>query len=387
MMGDRFPRARPSIEPGTILSPGTVFFLASDLGSRGSARQLALVAGGLPRDRFHAAVGVLGDGDTPIARQLRHLGIPVHAIPVRHALDVRGLRMLRRIVGDANPAVVHGWGPAAVRAARVVASSDGEGGNVPRLVASSASMPGGGLKRWLTTRRLRRCDRVVAATWAEGERYRRLGVAADRLTRIAPGIALPEIGTDRALALRELGLPANAKFIAVAGGLEPISGFKAAIWAFDMVRYEHPNWHLVIVGDGPDRMLLEEFGRAIMFDDFRIRFVGSRSDLPQLLVHADLVWITHERGGISLALEAMVAARPVLGWKNAELAEIIEDGQTGLLVPFGERAMLAAASYPLLDDADLRRKFGDAGWERAGKHFSAAHAIEQFARLYEELAR
>jgi glycosyltransferase involved in cell wall biosynthesis len=49
--------------------------------------------------------------------------------------------------------------------------------------------------------------------------------------------------------------------------------------------------------------------------------------------------------------------------------------------------MLAAASYPLLDDADLRRKFGDAGWERAGKHFSAAHAIEQFARLYEELAR
>src|SRR6185437_13563870 len=45
MMGDRFPRARPSIEPGTILSPGTVFFLASDLGSRGSARQLeAIVA-------------------------------------------------------------------------------------------------------------------------------------------------------------------------------------------------------------------------------------------------------------------------------------------------------------------------------------------------------
>ncbi|HEY2909602.1 MAG TPA: glycosyltransferase family 4 protein, partial [Gemmataceae bacterium] len=319
-------------------------------------------------------------------QQLRRLGIPIHAIPVRHAFDVRGLRLLRRIVGDLSPQVVHAWGPAAIRAARIIASSDGDGGNVPRLVASSASLPGAGIKGWLTARRLRRCDRVVAATWSEGDRYRRLGVAADRLTRIAPGIAMPEMGTDRALALRELGLPAEAKFIAVAGSLESISGFKAAIWAFDMVRYEHPDWHLVIFGDGPDRVLLEEFGRAIMFDDFRIHFAGSRSDLPQLLVHADLVWITHERGGASLAVEAMAAARPVLGWKSAELAEIIEDGQTGLLVPFGERAMLSAASYPLLDDPDLRRKLGDAGWERAGKHFSATHAIEQFARLYEELA-
>src|SRR6185437_4344308 len=317
MMGDRFPRARPSNEPGTILSPGTIFFLASDLSSRGSARQLALVAAGLPRDRFHAVVGVLGDGDTPIAQHIRGLGIPVHAIPVRHAIDLRGLRILRRIVGDANPQVVHAWGPAAVRASRVIAAYHGEEGNVPRLVASAASLPGGGLKGWLTARRLRRCDRVVAATWAEGDRYRRLGVAADRLTRIAPGIATPEMGTDRASALRELGLPADAKFIAVAGGLDPISGFKAAIWAFDMVRYEHPDWHLVIFGDGPDRVLLEEFGRAIMFDDFRIHFAGSRPDVPQLLVHADLVWITHERGGVSLALEAMAATRPVLGWKNA----------------------------------------------------------------------
>lgn len=291
------------------------------------------------------------------------------------------------MVRELNPIIVHAWGPAAVRATRLFARSDGEGGNVPRLVASAASHPGGGLAGWLATRRLRRCDRVVAATLAEGERYRRLGVAGERLSRIAPGVGMPHRRMDRATVLRELGLPADARFIAVAGELAPVSGFKSAIWAFDMVRYEHPEWRLVIFGEGPDRLLLEEFARALMFDDFRIHFAGSHPDLPEVLVHADLVWLTHERGGVGLALEAMAAARPVLGWKSAELAEVVEEGVTASLVPYGERAMLSAASYPFMDDPDLRQTTGDAGWERVGKHFSAAHAVEQFARLYEELLR
>lgn len=273
-----------------------------------------------------------------------------------------------------------------MRATRLVSSKDGDGGNSPRLIASAASLPSAGVSGWLATRRLLRCDRVVTATWAEGERYRRLGVPGDRLTRIAPGIEAPPAPPDRESLLKQLGLPAHSRFIAVAGRLEPESGIKSAIWAFDMVRYDYPDLHLVILGDGPDREPLEDLGRAMMFDDFRVHFAGSRADLPALLALADVVWVTHERGGLEPVLEAMAAGRPVVAWNTSELAEVVEDGRTGLLVPFGERPQLAGKTYSLLADAAERTKLGDAGRARVAEHFSALHCVEQFTRLYDEVA-
>ena len=57
--------------------------------------------------------------------------------------------------------------------------------------------------------------------------------------------------------------------------------------------------------DGPDRAGLEDFGRALAFDDFRIHFAGHRPDLPALLGLAEVVWVAQERGGVNLALEAV----------------------------------------------------------------------------------
>jgi glycosyltransferase involved in cell wall biosynthesis len=368
------------------LAPLSVFFLASDLSPYGSARQLALVAGGLPRDRFRIEVGTLGSSETPIAEGLRAAGVAVHALSVRNTIDLRGLRILRRTVRTAGPTIVHAWGAAAIRATRFVGSKHSSGGNMPRLVASAASFPAGGLAGWLTARRLRRCDRVVATTWAEGERHHRLGVPSVRLTRISPGVAPPPPPPHRAELLDELGLPVDARFIACAGRLEPDSGFKSAIWALDMVRYDHPDIHLVIFGAGSDRELLEDFARALMFDDPRVHFAGSRADFPAILGHADIAWVTHERGGASLALEAMAAGITVIGWRTADLSEIVEESVTGFLVDFGDRPQLSGKTYPLLKDGAARERLGRAGRRRAAEHFSAARAVEKFARLYEELA-
>ena len=160
---------------------------------------------------------------------------------------------------------------------------------------------------------------------------------------------------------------------------------KSAVWAFDMLRYEAPDLHLVVVGDGPDRPGLEAFGRAIAFDDFRVHFTGPRSDLPEILALAEVVWVTQDRGGVYLALEAMAAGRPVVGWKTAELAEVVDDGETGLLAFPGERSQLAAKTYPLIHESGLAARLGTAGTARVADHFSVARAAEQLGKLYEEL--
>ncbi|MDB5305980.1 MAG: kanE 1 [Gemmataceae bacterium] len=364
----------------------SVFFLASDLGPTGAARQLQLLAAGLPRDRFRIEVGVLGPADTPAAGSLRTAGITVRALPLRHLIDFRGLRELRGVVAAVGPAVVHAWGPPAVWAGRLVTRAGSDGGTAPRLVVSASAAPSSGVAGWLTARCLRRADRVVPTTWADAERYRRLGVPTDPLTRIGPAVT-PTAPPARDEFLRGLGLPPTARLIVTAGRVEPSSGLKTAIWAFDMLRYEFPDLYLLVFGEGPDRAGLEAFGRAVGFDDFRVRFPGSHPNLPGVLGLAEVVWVTHDRGGVNLALEAMAAGRPVVGWKTPDLAEVVAEGGTGFLVGPGDRAHIAARTHALLHDPARATAMGDAGRARATERYGVGRMVEQYVRVYEELTR
>ena len=362
-----------------------LFFLASDLCACGAAGPLALLAGALPRDRFALAVGVLGPATGPTADALRAAGTVVVDLPIRHPLDFRGMRRLRDAVRAANPAVVHAFGPAAVRAARLVLAPHGDG-NAPRLVASAATAPGTGVGGWLAARQLRRADRVIATGWAEGERYRRLGVRGERMTRVNPAVAQPGEAPDREAFCRDVSAPPGSKLIFAGGRLDAAHGLKDAVIAFDMLRYETPTLQLVLTGDGPDRTAAEELGRALAFDDYRIRFSGARPDADAAVRLAEAVWVTCTRGGERLALRAMAAGKPVVAYHTPELAEVIDDGETGFLVPHGDRAALAMKAHVLLADPETAARMGEAGRARAAERFGVARMAEQHARVYQEVA-
>ncbi|MBX9582025.1 MAG: glycosyltransferase family 4 protein, partial [Gemmataceae bacterium] len=234
-------------------------------------------------------------------------------------------------------------------------------------------------------RLVRRADRVIAATRAEGDRLHRLGVPGDRLTLIPPGVPSAPPPPDRAAFLRELGLPPDARLVMTAGRLD--GGLKPAVWAFDMLRYDFRNLYLLAFGDGPDRAGLERFGRALAADDLRVRFPGPRADLPAVVGLADVVWVLQDKGGLGLALEAMAAGRPVVGWDTPDLAEVVEDGVTGLLADRREKAQVSARTHNLLSDPGAAAALGGAGRGRAADHFGAGRMAEQYARVYAELAR
>ncbi len=360
-----------------------MFFLASDLGPSGAARQIGLLATGLRNVRARAEVGVLGPANTPIADDLRRAGIRVHAVPLRSPIDFRGMRALRRVVDAATPTVVHAWGPAAVRATAGLLPRSGEGSRP--VVVSATSSPGGGLFGWLTTRRAKRSTRVVAASWADGERYRRLGIASGLLTRVSPAVAPAPPPPGRDAFLRELGLPPTARLVMTAGRLESGPELQAAVWAFDMLRYEFPGLYLLIFGTGQDQAGLEAFGQALGFDDYRVRFPGYRADLPAVLGLAEVVWVTQNRGGVNLALEAMAAGRPVVGWKSPDLIEVVDEGETGFLVDPKERALVSARTHGLLSDAAVAARFGAAGRARAAERFGIPRMVELFRRVYESV--
>jgi glycosyltransferase involved in cell wall biosynthesis len=355
---------------------------ASEPGVEGAAPRALAV--GLPSEEFRVTVGVLGSANAADYDELSLAGIAVKPLPIRHMMDVSGTRRMRQFVRECQPGILHTWGAVAARAARRLVSNNGPGGNWPRLVISSASMPGGGLRGWLTARGLRSADRVMPTTRADGDRYRRLGVPAEQLTLIAPAAPHVRIFPDSDSASSELRLPPGAQLIVADGRSEKGFGPRDAIIAFDMLRYDLKNLHLAIRGAGPETHSLERFARSLAFDDFRVHFVP-RGAADAAFRLADAVFVTRPQSGVEDALEAMAAGKAVIGWGTADIAEIVEDKMTGLLVNLGDRAALAASMRAVLENPSYARRLGDAGRTRAGERFGRSRMIEQFVRLYREL--
>ena len=87
------------------LTHAKLFFLASDLGAGDAVGQLALLACGLPRDRFAVAIGTLCRADAPAADALRAAGLSVVSLPIKHPLDFSGMRRLRNVIREAASVV------------------------------------------------------------------------------------------------------------------------------------------------------------------------------------------------------------------------------------------------------------------------------------------
>jgi len=120
---------------------------------------------------------------------------------------------------------------------------------------------------------------------------------------------------------------------------------------------------LDIVGDGPDRQVLESYAGARGVSS-RVRFLGYRGqeEIRRLLSEADLFAMTSFAEGVPVVLmEAMASGVPVIATRIAGIPELVRDGQNGLLVAPGDTDATASAARALLEDAELRNRLAAAG--------------------------
>ncbi len=213
---------------------------------------------------------------------------------------------------------------------------------------------------------------------AEANLYQSLGLTPTRIPFGVKPVTPPEPTAFR----RSLDIPEAARLVMAAGSFDTDAGMKTAVWAFDVLKYAAPDLHLVLIGDGPERERLSRFAKALGFDDFRVRFTGARQDASALLGLAEIVWVTHSRGGVELALAAMAAGRPVIAARTPDLAEVIEDGVMGRLVDATDRVRLAAITNELLEKPELAHSLATAGQRRVVEQFPASEVGKRFADVY-----
>lgn len=190
---------------------------------------------------------------------------------------------------------------------------------------------------------------------------------------------------DRTALRAELGLPANAPVVGAVGRLVALKGYTYLLEAWPLVLQGHPEAHLVIVGDGPERAALQTQAQTAGIAA-RVHFVGARADVEALLALMDLFVSTSLIEGLPTAvLESMAAGVPVIVSRIPGNLELVVDGQTGIVTPPAAPRALAEAITAALAEPDRLQRLAAAAYRMARAAFSIEAVAGRYAALYREM--
>jgi glycosyltransferase involved in cell wall biosynthesis len=374
-----------------------VLFVIGTLSIGGSERQLVELATHLA-PRFAPTVCCL-NAVGPLRTELTRAGVPVidlgfGAVPAglgiaRVRAVVRwmlGVVRFARLLGRLRPDVVHGVLPHAYVVGAVAAWLAG----VPVVVAGRRSLAN--FKRGRPVYRLaepvvnRWTDLVIANCHAVREDT----LASERLDPgkvvvVHNGLEVTRYDAPVDPELRAALQVGPGSVVIVVANLIAYKGHTFFLKAWAEVCRAWPDAVALLVGDGPERAALEALARELGVAE-RVRFLGSRTDVPALLAISDLlVHPSTEEGFCNAILEAMAAGRPVVATDVGGNREAVVDGETGLLVPSRAARPLAAAIASMLERPDLAKRMGIAARQRVAAEFDRSVMVRRYEDVYDGL--
>ena len=302
------------------------------------------------------------------ARQAAQLpAFPIDCLNGRPPLFLATLWRLKRLLADFAPDHIHVWRPKALRMLAMMGPS-----YLARTVVSQP-LPSdiwpvrlGMLDRWL----LGRVNSIHASSVAEAVRLQALGIASHKIAVIPPAVPL---------AASHPAIPSPT--VVCVGTLRPHKGYENALWAFDLLAFPHHDLRIRFIGSGPHRRRLRTFANSRFHRD-RIHFDDDETCIEDELPRALACWVPSlTPSGAQTIREAMAAGCPVIASDWPEFRELIADGETGYLVPSGDKVSLARCTRRLLLEPGLREAMGAKSRQEA-QRFSGDAWVEGLMKVY-----
>lgn len=362
-----------------------VLYVVGNFVAGGAERHLLEMWSRIDRSRFEIEIACLR-AEGQFLEEVRSLGWPIHDLNVgRRIYAPAGLRGLIRLIHATlrfRPHVMHGYlfGPNvfAVIAGRlcgvsavVVAKRNVDAFESSRQVA---------LQKWAH----RNATHVTAVSETVADTVAAMGVPRDRITTIPNGVDVERFAHARP-ALGEADNGAAPRIGSV-GCLAARKDYGTLLEALAMLERRGHTFRVDLVGDGPDRDALESRARELGLAD-RVHFLGERTDVERLLPAMDVFVLSSREEGIPNALlEAMAAARPAVATAVGGTPEVIEDGESGWLVPAQTPSALADALEDVLQHPEEARRRGETAQHRVRTTMSIETMVRDHERYYERLA-
>jgi glycosyltransferase involved in cell wall biosynthesis len=365
-----------------------VLFLSTSMGMGGADQQLLSAAREM-RSRGHDLMIVSLTPLGPMGLEARSLGLRTETLNMpRGVPDPFALFRLVRLTRAWRPDVVHSHMVHAnlmARALRLLAP-------VPVLVSTIHNISEGGallMAGYRLTNAL--VDHMTIISEAAAERFVGDRIIPRELLRVIPnGVNVDEFGNARdggREALRSsLGLAREFVWLAV-GRFEVAKDYPTMLRAFAGVRGRHPEAVLLLVGRGSLQRETEALTRTLGLDG-GVRFLGVRRDVPRLMGLADAYLMSSAWEGMPMVLlEAAATGLPIVTTSVGGNREVVENEETGFLVPPGDPDALGSAMLRVMDLSESdRRAMGARGRERVRSRYGLSRVVERWEQLYREVS-
>jgi len=378
---------------GHRATPLRVMRVVARMNVGGPALQSATLMRELPSDRFEQRLytGFVEPGEADYV-DLRAPGLTVHRVPtlgrrIRPADDVRALAALTAEMRRFRPHIVHTHTFKAGALGRVAAAL----AHVPARVHTFHGHLLTGYFPPRTVRLISMTESILARHTdhliAVGDRVRddllAAGIGrAGQYTVVPPGTSLAPLPPSQ-VAREQLGLPPGGKVVAYVGRLTRIKRPDRLIAAAREVIAAVPGVTFAICGDGELGADVSSAARAL---GPPIRLLGWRADVEKVYAAADLVLLTSDNEGMPVSLiEAGLAGVPAVATNVGSVAEVVDDGSTGLLTRC-DADDLAQSVIRLLRDDRLRHQMGAAATSWTCERFGAERLAADVERVYEAIA-
>jgi len=367
--------------------PIRVLFVVPALPVGGAERHLTTMLPRMDPARFTPSVICIGE-EGELFSTLRAAGIEAAALRLHKRQAVRALIELVMMMRRTRPDVVVVQGYNAETLGRIAARIAGVKHTINWVHNASGLVQRGTVRRTVD----RALTRWTSAYFGVAEAQRpylvdELGHPDDKIRIIYNGVDLAKFRTSTDRGVRaEFGFAEDDPVVGIVARLRPEKDHVNFLRAARTVVDELPRARFLIIGDGAIRPQLEALCTELQITP-NVHFAGSRNDVPRLLPAIDvfvLSSVTVECFPIAL-LEAMACARPAVCTAVGGIPEMINDGETGYLVPPKDPPQRAARLVRLLQDPLTARRMGRAARARVEAEFDLDRSIAAAQQAIEDV--
>jgi len=313
----------------------------------------------------------------------RSRGLSVSMLRCEGRADLRAIKEIREYIRNEEIDLIHTHGYKADLYGYLAARTESK-----PILATCHNWVGGtaalGIYNRLDRMALRNFDGVAAVSEAVARQLQEAGIAEHKIHTIANGIDIERFnGAEPAWFGASPSTP--EKTIGIVARLDLQKGFESLLEAMAALRPAHPDVRLVIVGEGPDREIIEAMAARLELTS-QIVFAGQRGDMANVYAGFDIFVLPSLNEGLPMTvLEAMAASRPVIASSVGAIPTVVRNGETGLLVPPRNVSALKAALEHLLNDATLRSRLAGSGHDWVSRHFTSDAMAANYLRMYESV--